>query len=183
MSCRPGPAVGALVVQALVAILLLPLAVVCAQAQGGCSASTTSIAITRATAALAREPSSAGHDTAAEERSSRLGSTPLTYRVVTPIEPARPSLLVPLYVTFGTLQALDAHSTMRALENGAREANPMVAPFGENPAALVAMKAATTAGTIVLAERLRRKHPVKAMVMMTAVNVAYAAIVAANYRR
>ena len=35
----------------------------------------------------------------------------------------------------------------------------------------------------VLAERLRRKHPVKAMVMMTAVNVAYAAIVAANYRR
>jgi hypothetical protein len=104
-------------------------------------------------------------------------------RTVTPPKPERPSLLVPLYVTFGALQAMDAHSTMQALRGGARERNPIVEPFGRNAGALFAMKAATTVGTIVLAEKLRRRHPVKAMVMMTAVNVAYTAIVAANYRK
>jgi Domain of unknown function (DUF5658) len=114
------------------------------------------------------------------------GRAPLTTiaaRSVTPAEPRRPSLLVPLYITFGALQAMDAHSTMQALRGGAREQNPIVEPFGRNGAALFAIKSATTVGTIVLAEKLRQRHPVKAMVMMTAVNVAYAAIVAANYRR
>jgi len=115
------------------------------------------------------------------------GRAPLTTtaaRSLTPAaEPRRPSLLVPLYITFGALQAMDAHSTMQALGHGAREQNPIVEPFGRNGAALFAIKSATTVGTIVLAEKLRQRHPVKAMVMMTVVNVAYAAIVAANYRR
>ena len=180
MSCRPGPAVGVLVVQAVVAILLLPFAVVAAQAQTADSTAATTIA--RSIMSVASDAPSAARDDASAQPSSP-GTTPLKRRVGTPVEPARPSLLVPLYVTFGALQGLDAHSTMRAIAHGAHEANPFVAPFGHNPAALVAMKAATTAGTIVLAERLRRKHPLKAVVMMTAVNVAYAAIVAANYRQ
>ena len=109
--------------------------------------------------------------------------TTIAARGLTPAQPQRPSLLVPLYVTFGALQAMDAHSTMQALRGGAREQNPLVEPFGRNAAALFAIKSATTVGTIVLAEKLRQRHPVKAVVMMTAVNVAYAAIVAANYRR
>jgi hypothetical protein len=118
-----------------------------------------------------------------EGRAQTPSVTEMAARAVTPESPKRPSLLVPLYVSFGTLQALDAHSTLRAIQTGAREQNPIVEPFGRNPAALLALKGATTAGTIVLAEKLRRHHPVKAMVMMAAVNVAYAAIVAANYRR
>ena len=120
---------------------------------------------------------------ATEGRAQTPSITRMTARMVVPESPKRPSLLVPLYVSFGTLQALDAHSTLRALQTGAREQNPIVEPFGRNPAALFALKSATTVGTIVLAEKLRRHHPVKALVMMTAVNVAYAAIVAANYRR
>jgi hypothetical protein len=177
MSCRPGPAVRVLVIQALAALLLLPLTVERAHAQAGDGGPGR----TFASAVVAVDFEAPGDD--ATDSPSGIAATPLPHRVVTPIAPARPSLLLPLYMTFGALQALDAHSTMRALDNGGREANPVVAPFGRNAAALVAMKAATTAGTIVLAEKLRRSHPVKAMVMMTAVNVAYAAIVAANYRR
>lgn len=59
----------------------------------------------------------------------------------------------------------------------------MLAPFGDKPGALFAMKAATTVATIAIAERLRRRHPVKAVILMAAVNVGYCAIVAANYRR
>jgi hypothetical protein len=120
---------------------------------------------------------------ATEGRAQTPSVTQMATRAVALESPKRPSLLVPLYVGFGALQALDAHSTLRALQTGAREQNPIVEPFGRNPAALFVLKSATTAGTIVLAEKLRRHHPVKAIVMMTAVNVAYAVIVAANYRR
>jgi hypothetical protein len=97
--------------------------------------------------------------------------------------PRRPSLLLPLYGSFALLQAMDAHSTVRAVRGGAVERNPLLAPVGDSPAALFALKAATTAGTIVLAERLWRRHPVGAVLVMVAVNGAYAAIVASNYRR
>src|SRR5690348_14223640 len=36
----------------------------------------------------------------------------------------RPAALVPLYISFAALEALDAHSTIAGLGNGAQEANP-----------------------------------------------------------
>jgi hypothetical protein len=98
--------------------------------------------------------------------------------------PRRPAPLLPLYGTFVVLQGLDAHSTLDAVRRGtAVERNPVLQPFAENAGAVVAIKAATTAGTIFLAEKMWRRHPKRAVVLLTAINVAYAAIVAVNYRR
>jgi hypothetical protein len=95
---------------------------------------------------------------------------------------ARPRALVPLYAGFATLQALDAHSTLRAIGDGHGERNPVVSNFTAAPGAMVGLKLASTAGTIYLAERLWRKHRGAAVVLMIAVNGAYAAVVAHNYR-
>jgi hypothetical protein len=78
-----------------------------------------------------------------------LGATPV-------IAPGRPSArLVPLYVAYGTLQALDAHSTHAARRSGkTREANPLLRDVAHNPAALIAVKAAS--GVVVISTtRLR----------------------------
>lgn len=91
-------------------------------------------------------------------------------------------LLVPLYASFLALQALDVHSTLRALDRGAAEANPMLAPFTDHPAAFVALKAGTTAGILYMTERVRRHSPFAAIVMMAAFNSVYATVVANNYQ-
>ena len=91
-------------------------------------------------------------------------------------------VLLPLYVSFAALQALDAHSTLRALDNGAAEANPLMAGLAGTPAALVAVKAGVAASTIYLVEKVRVKSRGAAIALMVALNSAYAAIVAHNYR-
>jgi hypothetical protein len=101
---------------------------------------------------------------------------------IQPVRLQRPRLLVPLYVSFAGLQALDAHSTMKALDRGYVEANPLVAPSTRNGATLAAMKVAVTASVIAGTERLWRHNRVAAVVAVLAVNGAYAAIVAHNYR-
>jgi hypothetical protein len=87
-----------------------------------------------------------------------------------------------LYSSFIVLQALDAHSTIRALDRGAREANPMIAPLADNTAALIALKAGTAAGVIYMTDRVRRHNRVASIIIMAAANSAYATIVARNYR-
>lgn len=94
----------------------------------------------------------------------------------------RPSALVPLYVSYVGLQALDAVTTLRALEAGASEQNPLVGGVAGHPGALLALKAGVAVGTIYLSERLWRKNPAAAVVLMAALNGAYLAIVANNHR-
>ena len=96
-------------------------------------------------------------------------------------ETPRPQPLVPLYVSFATLEALDVASTSRVLEMGGRESNPIVASVWGSPVALAALKAGTAAGLILAAERLRRDHPKAALILMIAGNSGMAAIVAHNY--
>jgi hypothetical protein len=95
----------------------------------------------------------------------------------------RPPGLLALYAGFATLQVLDAHSTLQAVQSGYEESNPLVAPFTQSPAAMYAFKAATTTATILLVEKLSRKHRGAAIGLMIAVNVAYAGVVAHNYRQ
>jgi len=94
----------------------------------------------------------------------------------------RPAPLVPLYVAFVGLQALDVHSTFSALEGGAREANPMVRSALGNPAGLFLLKAGTAAGVVLITERLWRRNRTAAVITMIALNSAYATIAAHNYR-
>ena len=93
----------------------------------------------------------------------------------------RPPGLLPLYVTFATLQMLDAHSTTKALQSGGVEGNPVVASFAGNSGALYAVKIATAAATIYLGEKIWRKNRFGALLTMVAVNSAYAMIVQHNY--
>jgi hypothetical protein len=99
-----------------------------------------------------------------------------------PLPTERPKLLVPMYISFAALQVLDAHSTIRAVDRGYVEANPLVAPSTRNRAAMVAVKVAATASVIACSERLWRHNRVAAVVALVAINGAYAAIVAHNYR-
>ena len=101
---------------------------------------------------------------------------------IQPRPPERPRLLIPLYVSFGALQALDAHSTLKAVDRGYVEVNPLVAPTSKNGAAMTAMKIAVTTFVIVGSEKLWRRNRVAAVATIIAVNGAYAAIVAHNYR-
>jgi hypothetical protein len=87
-----------------------------------------------------------------------------------------------LYTSFGLLQALDAHSTSRALASGAAESNTLVAGLAHRPVLLMGAKTAVTAGTIVLMERFRKRHPRAAMVTMMVMNSAYAVVVVRNSR-
>jgi hypothetical protein len=94
---------------------------------------------------------------------------------------ARPKALIPLYVSFASLQALDIISTRHALEHGAHEANPVLAGLASSTPALVAVKAGSTAAIIYVTERLRKRHPVAAVFLMVGLNAGYASIVAHNY--
>ena len=93
-----------------------------------------------------------------------------------------PLLRRSLIVSFGALQMLDAHSTMKALGAGGRESNPAMGAIASNRTALLAVKAGTAAATAYLAERISKRHPKRAVVLMTVLNSAYVAIVAHNYR-
>ena len=95
--------------------------------------------------------------------------------------PGRPAMLLPLYITFATLQMLDAHSTSTALQNGAIEVNPLMATIAGNTGALYATKIATAAATVFIGEQLWRKNRLAAIVTMLAVNSAYAMVVHHNY--
>lgn len=94
---------------------------------------------------------------------------------------ARPRGLLPLYVSFASLQVLDIASTRYAVDHGAREANPVLAGLADSTPALVAVKAGSTAAIIYLTERLRKRHPVAAVLLMVGLNAGYASIVAHNY--
>jgi hypothetical protein len=87
-----------------------------------------------------------------------------------------------MYVSFAALQIMDGISTRKALSGGATEANPMMSGIAKNSAALFAIKAGTAAATTFFAERIARKNPTAATIMMAVLNTAYVVIVAHNYR-
>src|SRR5690348_17829152 len=88
----------------------------------------------------------------------------------TPAAPTgRPAALLPLYGGYAMLQVLDIASTWRAIDRGAAEANGAMAGVTRHPAAMLAVKAAATAGTILLAERIWPRNRVAAVLMMAAV--------------
>jgi len=95
----------------------------------------------------------------------------------------RPKGLVAMYGTFVALQALDAHSTLRAVDSGYAESNPLVAPFLHEPGAMLAFKTSTTILTILAVERLGKRHRAAALGLMIGANVGYALVVAHNYGR
>ena len=77
-----------------------------------------------------------------------------------------------LYGGLIVLQGLDVHSTLRAIDAGYYEQNPLMRWTVSHPAAFISMKAAASAATIYVAEKIRKRHPKHAMLFMAAVNSA-----------
>ena len=94
----------------------------------------------------------------------------------------RPAILPALYATLGVMQAWDLYSTSAALKAGAHEANPTAVAFAGNKGSMLGLKAATTASTIFFAERMWKKNRAGAIVLMTAINGAMAAVATQNVR-
>ncbi|MDE3154839.1 MAG: hypothetical protein KGN76_07030 [Acidobacteriota bacterium] len=94
--------------------------------------------------------------------------------------PRRPAALAPLYASLVGFQAMDLYTTAVGVRGGAVERNAIVGAFGPQGAGGIALKAASVAGTIYASERLWRHHPVRAVVLMTVVNCALAAVAANN---
>lgn len=94
----------------------------------------------------------------------------------------RPTGLMPLYISFGALQGLDAHSTAAALRRGAVEANPLMQGVASHEVGLLALKAAGTTGLIFASEKLWKKNPAAAVALMIASNSAMIWVVQHNYR-
>lgn len=94
----------------------------------------------------------------------------------------RPAALQLLYGSYAALQIADVVSTRRALAAGATEANPLMKSAAGSSGAMLAVKAASAAGTIYLAERTWKKHRTGAIVLMAVLNGVSAAIVAHNAR-
>jgi hypothetical protein len=94
----------------------------------------------------------------------------------------RPAALQVLYGSYAALQVADIVSTRRALAAGATEANPLMKSAAGSSGAMLAVKAASAAGTIYLAERTWKKHRTGAIVLMAILNGVSAAVVAHNAR-
>ncbi len=93
---------------------------------------------------------------------------------------SRPAAMKVMYGTLAALQALDIYSTTRALNQGASEANPIVAPATGNQGAMLAVKAISTATTFYFAERAWKKNPKGSVILMAVINGLTAAVVAHN---
>lgn len=87
-----------------------------------------------------------------------------------------------LYASTAIMQALDVHSTMRALDHGALEANPLMTGVTGNKAAFVALKAGVAMSTVMMARHMSKRNKVAAIVTLVAINSAYAMVVSHNYR-
>ena len=107
---------------------------------------------------------------------------PETIQPATTAKGAPRGVLMPLYVSFAALQALDAHSTLRAIDAGASERNPFLTGIVNQPAAFIALKGGVAASTIFVADKLRHRSRTAAIVTMVALNSVYATVVAHNYR-
>ena len=96
------------------------------------------------------------------------------------VKAERGALMPVMYAALGATQTLDLLATTAALDRGAREANPLAAPLTRNTATWIAFKAASTAGTIVFLERLRKRNKLAAVVVVAAINAALAAAAIRN---
>lgn len=135
--------------------------------------------VTAATAVAADSTTPAAAGTAATAASATSGDAAEAARLLALArEPKRPPMLTVLYGTYATLQVADIVSTRKAIDGGAREANPLMG--SGQTARLIAMKAAGSAASIYLAEKIWKKNRVGAIVTMAAMNGLTAAVLAHN---
>jgi hypothetical protein len=87
-----------------------------------------------------------------------------------------------LYVSNAAVHALDIHSTLWGIRNGAVEGNRLMAGVTSNTPLFIATKVGISAATIYAANRISRHNRVAAIATLVGINSAYAIAVAHNYR-
>jgi hypothetical protein len=102
-------------------------------------------------------------------------------RLVSPPQPQSRALNL-LHVSFASLEAVDVYTTVRGVNAGAVEANPLICATAASPVGLTAVKAGVALSSIVLTRRLARQHRVAAIVLAATLNSAYAAVAVHNLR-
>jgi hypothetical protein len=98
-----------------------------------------------------------------------------------PKRATRGRLFATLEASYIGLQALDVASTLSALDRGHVEANPMMRGVSAHPAALVAVKAAATGGTVLLARRIAGRNRMAGIVLTMALDGVYSFVVVRNF--
>ena len=114
-----------------------------------------------------------------EQSSAAVVRSPLDVR--SPQPAARGPIFATLEASYIGLQALDVVSTLSALDKGHVEANPLMRRLAADPAALIAVKAAATGGTVLLARHIAGRNRLAGIVLTAALDGAYSYIVARNF--
>jgi hypothetical protein len=91
-------------------------------------------------------------------------------------------VLIGLQATTIATQMLDVHSTLKAMDAGAVEGNPMMGSLVKNRAAFVGVKAAIGAGVVYATHRIGQRNKVAAIAVAAAINSAYFMIASHNYK-
>lgn len=128
----------------------------------------------------AEKAATSGNDKASEV----VAAEPSTIVAAAPVAPkmlSRPSILPTLYGGAAALQAFDAFSTLKGINAGAVEANPVMKSVVGNPGLYIGLKATVAGASIMAAERMwRNNRRVTAILMMAASNGVMAAVAAHN---
>jgi hypothetical protein len=90
----------------------------------------------------------------------------------------QPPDLKQMYVTQVALHSLDAFTTIRALDAGHREMNPLLK--SGNSALIIGTKAAAASASVMLAQKLWKRNPRAAMLTVVITNAMLSAVVANN---
>lgn len=131
-----------------------------------------------ATPAFASDPVGPAKSTSDDPPTQTLASetlAPLRLEVVhMPADfraPSRGTALPVMYGSLAVLQAYDGIATLRGVNAGRAEINPLMAGVSGSPAAMWAVKAGVTTAAIVASERLWRSHRrTQAIVVMAIAN-------------
>lgn len=99
-----------------------------------------------------------------------------------PVNTNRPAALPLLYGSLVGLQAYDVYSTHQGLSRGAQENNPLMQGVVGNSTSAVVAKAASTAVTIAIVERLWKTNKTAAIVTMIVANGVMSAVAVNNAR-
>ena len=91
-------------------------------------------------------------------------------------------VLLSLQAATVVTQMLDAHSTLKAVNAGGVEANPVMGGLVQNKAAFISVKAGISAGVIYITQRVARDNKVAAIAASAAINSAFLMVARHNYR-
>jgi hypothetical protein len=166
----------ALVVLSFVAVAAVPAS---AQEQVAAAMNTTALVLPASMTSTVLFPATS---TTVANAAEAAGPIPSIQQVQRYNAPRRPSVLPALYATSALLQALDAHSTMKAISVGAHEANPLMKGAASNRGTLIAVKAGVAGASIYLCEKMWKRNPLGAIAVMAVMNGVNAAVVAHNYK-